>query len=71
MEVHFDGKSIIMDDYKSLKYFGLINKDFVTKKIEKGHAKELEVLAKSINDGSSPIELWDLFQTSFITLSID
>jgi len=71
MEVHFDGKSIIMDDYKSLKYFGLINQDFVTKKIEKGHAKELEVLAKSINDGTSPIELWDLFQTSFITLSID
>jgi len=70
MEVHFDGRSMIMDDFRSLKFYGINNKEFCTKKIEKGHLEELCILAKSINEGTMPIELWDIFQTSYITLNL-
>jgi predicted dehydrogenase/threonine dehydrogenase-like Zn-dependent dehydrogenase len=72
MEVHFDEKSIIMDDYKSLKGYGLKLKSLNTNISEKGQLEELKHLYHSLSesDGKWPIEFWDLIQTTKITLSI-
>lgn len=70
LDVHFDGKSITMNNYQQLDYFGISKKQFSTPKIEKGHLEELEIVASSIQKNELPIQLWDLVQTSEITLSI-
>lgn len=72
MEVHFDEKSIIMDDYKSLKGFGIKINEIKTLTSEKGQLEELEALYKTLKGESTrwPIELWDMIQTTKITLKI-
>ncbi len=72
MEVHFDEKSIVMDDYKSLKGFGIKVKEINSSFSEKGQLQELEFLHKSLTGQSQnwPIELWDLLQTTEISLAI-
>ena len=70
LEIHFDGKSLVMDDYKSLRAFGEAIKPMTTEKSEKGHFEEMEAVYDWLTGRSEgpPIELWDLFQTSEITL---
>ena len=71
MEVHFDGKSIIMDDYKSLRGYGLNINEIKTVSSEKGHIKELEVLYKAIKEnGEWPIPFWQLIQTTEVSFLI-
>jgi predicted dehydrogenase len=70
MELHFDGKSIIMDNYQKLYYYGIDKKTYTTNNIEKGHFEELKILAQKLTKNELPIELWDLVQTSQITLNI-
>ncbi len=70
MEVHFDGISITMDNYQKLDFYGLNKKQIKTKNIEKGHIEELHITAEKISKNELPIELWDLVQTSEITLNI-
>ncbi len=69
LEVHFDGKSIIMDDYKSLKGFGVNVSELSSNSSEKGQKEELEYLYDSIsgNANSWPIALEDLIQTTETT----
>ena len=72
MEIHFDEKSIVLDNYKKLSGYGIKLKKIKTKQSEKGHKEELiilyDFLKKDKNDW--PIELWDLFQTSEISMSL-
>jgi len=70
MEVHFDGKSIIMDDYKSLKGYGVKIAEIEDKISQKGQYEELEALYETIkgNKKEWPIELWDMIQTTEATL---
>ena len=72
MEIHFDGKSIILDDYKSLKGFGVELKEPKSKALNKGHLEELEVLHNSLTNKNAnwPIEFWDLVQTTEATFLI-
>lgn len=71
MEIHFDEKSIILDDYKQLKSYGFNMKELKSKKSSKGHLEELEVLFDSLCKKTGwPIELHDLLQTSRVLLSI-
>ncbi len=72
MEIHFDGKSIIMDDYRILKGYGFNIKNIKTKKSEKGHLEELEILYNALigNEEKWPIELWDMMQTSEVSLEL-
>jgi|APEBP8051072266_1049373.scaffolds.fasta_scaffold00926_13 predicted dehydrogenase len=70
MEIHYDGYSIIMDDYKTLTFYGSNAEQFITKQSEKGHFQELQVLHDSMVNNKLPIELWDLFQTSLISLNV-
>lgn len=72
MEVHFDGKSIIMDDYKSLKGYGVKLTEIKDEISQKGQYEELEVLYEVLkgNKKEWPIELWDMVQTTEATFVI-
>jgi predicted dehydrogenase/threonine dehydrogenase-like Zn-dependent dehydrogenase len=72
MDLHFDNKTIVLDDYKQLKGFGVNTKKYSDSRSDKGHFDELNHLYESLIDNEKiwPIELWDLLQTSEITLSI-
>ena len=72
MEVHFDGKSIVMDDYRSLKGYGLTMKEIHSATGQKGHYEELVALAGALKDSNAPwpIELWDMVQTTEVTLAV-
>ncbi|MDW7972580.1 MAG: bi-domain-containing oxidoreductase [Thermodesulfovibrio sp.] len=72
MEVHFDGKSIVLDDYKKLKGYGLKIKEIETSHSDKGHIEELITLYNSLKSSNKgwPIEFWDIIQTTEATLRI-
>lgn len=72
MEIHFDGKSIILDDYKSLKGYGIRVKEISTNVSQKGQLEELEALSQTIKGNKKhwPIELWDMIQTTEISFLI-
>lgn len=70
MEIHFDGKSLVLDDYKNSYGYGVKLRGLNTKISDKGHLDELIVLYEAIKNGNYPIQLWDIFQTSEITLNI-
>ena len=71
MEIHFDGKSIVLDDYKSLKGYGVGVKEISTNVSQKGQLEELEALFETLKKGKSwPIELWDMVQTTEISFLI-
>ncbi len=72
MEVHFDGKSIILDDYKKLKGYG-VNLDMNTRKSEKGQYEELLVLYDYLTGKTTlpPIPLDDIFSTTKVTFLIN
>jgi predicted dehydrogenase/threonine dehydrogenase-like Zn-dependent dehydrogenase len=72
MEIHFDQKTLIIDDYKSLKGYGVPVKEFSSKTMQKGHFEELVSLSESLKGENEPwpIELWDLLQTTEISIGI-
>ncbi|HHJ10531.1 MAG TPA: oxidoreductase, partial [Bacteroidetes bacterium] len=71
MEIHYDEKSIIMEDYKSLKGYGSKITSLKTAHSEKGHLEELERLHKVLigETNNWPIPLEEILQTSYITLT--
>jgi predicted dehydrogenase/threonine dehydrogenase-like Zn-dependent dehydrogenase len=73
IEIHFDEKTIIIDDFKSIKGFGVKVKEIKGHVSEKGHLKELEILNEVLQGKTSqwPIELWDMFQTTEVTFEIE
>ncbi|MBN2698013.1 MAG: bi-domain-containing oxidoreductase [Bacteroidales bacterium] len=72
MEVHFENKSIVMDDYKKLKPYGLKMKQYNQTVSDKGHLDELIELYNHLTGQSKgfPVDLDSLFQNVFITFSI-
>jgi len=72
MEVHFDNKTIVMDDYKALKGYGIKVNEITTSLSEKGQFEELEVLYETLSGKTDKwaIELWDMIQTTEITFNI-
>ena len=72
MEVHFDEKSIIVDDYKGIKAYGLVVDDMTRRKSDKGHLDELEVLAHCLSDSENnwPIPLESIFETTTVTFEL-
>ena len=73
IEIHFDEKTIIIDDFKSIKGFGVKIKEIKGHVLEKGHLRELEILDDVLQGKTSqwPIELWDMFQTTEVTFEIE
>lgn len=72
MEVHFDEKTIIMDDYKSLKGYGISVNSLNSSVSQKGHYEELIALYDSITKKNEnwPIKFSELIETTNITLDI-
>ncbi|MFT5723129.1 MAG: putative dehydrogenase/threonine dehydrogenase-like Zn-dependent dehydrogenase [Bacteroidia bacterium] len=72
MEVHFDEKSIIMEDYKRLKGYGVSVKDVSSSISNKGQFEELKALHICIKeDGTWPIPLWDMIQTTLTSFEVE
>jgi predicted dehydrogenase len=72
MEIHFDEKTIVIDDFKSMKGFGVQVKQMKGRVSEKGHREELQALSDVLQGRTSkwPIELWDLIQTTALTFMV-
>ncbi len=73
MEVHFDEKTIVLDDYKSLKGFGLKVDELRTATSQKGQYEELIRLYETIKKGNQswPLDLWDMVQTTEVSLAVN
>ncbi|MFT7591043.1 MAG: putative dehydrogenase/threonine dehydrogenase-like Zn-dependent dehydrogenase [bacterium] len=72
LEVHFDEKSIIMEDYKRMKGYGVSVKDVSSSISNKGQFEELEALYGCIKeDGTWPIPLWDMIQTTLTSFEVE
>lgn len=72
MEIFFDGKVIVLDDYKRLTLYGMKSKGVETRVSDKGQKEELDVFASCIIEGGSwPIALWEQFQASSIAIEVE
>ena len=73
MEVHYDEKTIVMDDYKILKGYGVSLKEIILSRSEKGQKEELEALYETLkgNKKEWPIALEDMIQTTEATFLIN
>jgi predicted dehydrogenase/threonine dehydrogenase-like Zn-dependent dehydrogenase len=69
MEIHFDGKSIVLNDYRQLDGYGLTLKNFRLSKPDKGHFDEWLAVHQSLSTEGSPwpIPLEELLQTTEAT----
>jgi predicted dehydrogenase/threonine dehydrogenase-like Zn-dependent dehydrogenase len=72
MEIHFENKTIILNDYKSLSTLGIDFEKFETEKSEKGHIQELNILYDYLSGKRSnwPIDLNQLIETTEATFTI-
>jgi len=72
LEVHFDGKSIVMNDYTSLKGYGIRLKELTSATSEKGQKEELGFLFDSLSESNAswPIAYEDLIQTTEATFLV-
>lgn len=68
MEVHFDNKSIILNDYKSLKGFDVRVKTLSSSVSNKGHKEEWLNLYQALKCGNWPISLESLLQTTRVSI---
>jgi predicted dehydrogenase/threonine dehydrogenase-like Zn-dependent dehydrogenase len=68
LEVHFDNKTIIKDDYRLLKSYGVKVKELKSALPAKGHEEEWIALHKSLKAGTWPIPLKNLFHTTRISI---
>jgi len=73
MELFFDGKSIVMDDYKQLHGYGLPRSfNEKTKQADKGHKNLLSRFMQAVQDGSSPpIPLERIFMATRLSIEIN
>jgi len=72
MEIHFDEKTIVLDDYKSLKGYGLVINEIRTKTSEKGQYEELIALYNILKEkDNKSFPLLEIFQTTEASLSIN
>jgi len=72
MEVHFDEKTIVLDDYKSLKGYGIKINEITTSISQKGQLEELERRYETLkgNNPEWPIAFWDMVQTMEISFEV-
>jgi predicted dehydrogenase len=72
MEIFSDGKVLILDDYKQLRIHGSNAKGVTSKLTDKGHKRELEVFAETLEKGGEwPIPLWQQLQATEIALQVE
>jgi len=72
LEIYFDNKIIIMNDYKSLKGYGIKMANINSKFSNKGHYEELIAFAQAIKDGTNyPIPIWQIEQATKISFAVE
>lgn len=69
MEVHWENKSIIMDDYKLLTGYDVKVKSLKSSLPKKGHEEEWLALYDALKKGTNPIEINSLFRTTEISIA--
>jgi predicted dehydrogenase len=72
MEIHFDEMSIILDDYKQLKSFGLKMNTMTSKVSQKGHFEELGQLHEYLSGRTTeaPLQIWNILQTTRTAITL-
>lgn len=70
LEVHYDGNTIIMDDFKKLTSYGVKVKGINTKTPEKGQYEELLFMYDSIVNNKWAIDLESMIETTKATFLI-
>lgn len=68
MEVHWEGKSIILDDYKVLTGYGVKLKSLKSSTSMKGHEEEWLALYDALQQGTSPIDINSLLRTTELSI---
>jgi predicted dehydrogenase len=68
MEIHFEGKTIIMDDYMKLTGFGVKIKEMRESAPKKGHKEEWLSMYDSLRKGENPIPLDSIFKTTELSI---
>lgn len=68
MEVHWENKSIFMNDYCSLEGYGIKVKQMKESQSQKGHKEEWLALYDCFTRAKNPIELECLFKTTEISI---
>lgn len=72
MEIFCDGNVLVMDDYKSLKVFGMKCDGWSAKTAQKGQLQELKMLAESLATGGIwPISLEEQIQATRIAFEVE
>lgn len=71
-QVYFDGKIIIINDYKKLESYGVKLKELKSVEPDKGQYEELKEFAKSLKgEIQLPIPLWQLIQATEISFKVN
>lgn len=70
LEVHFDDKSVVLDDYKSLKGYGVSFKNVEFRNDLKGHLEELKELYNCLREGKWSISLDEMFEVTEATFKL-
>ena len=72
MEIHFDEKTIVLDDYNRIKGYGCNIKEISSTQSQKGHLEELEMLHKALSGQNKkwPIEFQELVQTTQVSIIV-
>ncbi len=72
IEIFFQGKTLILDNFRKLSGFGIKGFSSISSTIDKGHKNQFELLLKQVKDGGNPIipfsELINTTRTSFAAL---
>ena len=72
MEVHADGMTVLLDDYREVSVAGGAGKPWRSSTIEKGQAEELAVLGRCLAEGGAwPISLADQLGASRVALAVE
>ena len=71
-QIYFDGKILIIDNYKKLEFFGMKAKKLETRGPDKGQYEELIEFAKYIKgEIHTPIHLWQMIQATEISFKVN
>jgi predicted dehydrogenase/threonine dehydrogenase-like Zn-dependent dehydrogenase len=72
MEVFFDGKAMVLDDYRKLTFHGVGKQNLSKLQQEKGHLEELRALAAYLRgDGPIPMTLDEIESATTISFTVD
>ena len=68
VEIYADGKTLVIDDFKTLQVYGTTQKGWQATQADKGHLAELEAFANAcLGKTAMPIALQSLYETTRVT----